>query len=239
MLPATAQITTRLFLAAVLSSMVAFPFCGDDDEKEASTPSPTRNARIDASIEGQFRDLAGRWAEATPRITYTLVNAAGEAEVTYYHRGVNRRIDHTLHGRTTIIIVRDVDGFSCLSDVNTCAQINREAALAASEIVPFLGPLATTDGLDAIVRGAESMEVTDKREIAGIEATCIKATGDLGGISGPTTFCFSEDGLLLFTGYEGPVPLEMTATKVDQSEDSDYDPPYAVASLAPTATASP
>jgi hypothetical protein len=204
---------------------------GDDD----STATPVANASLNTDAEQQFRELTGKWGNASARITYTLTNAAGDAQVVVSRRDSRSRIDHTIAGRTSTVIVREDGGYTCLNATNSCGALSTaDASAAASSFIPFVVPLADTAGVNAIVAGAESMELVEGSEIAGAEATCIKADGNLGDISGPTTFCFSEDGLLLRIKYEGFVPFDMTASAIEDAEESDFDPPYAVPTVPPS-----
>lgn len=147
------------------------------------------------------------------------------------------RIDHTLGDRFTSIVVRENEGYSCSGLSNSCALVSAEEAAEAATFVPYVTTLADSESVNKIISGADSIEIVDSETIAGEEPTCVKATGTLGGIAGPTTFCFSEDGLLLAVKYEGTPAFDMTANEIGEIEDSDFDPPLVVITVPPTASA--
>ena len=226
------RLVTSLLVVLAAALIIA---CGGDDDGGDGTPTVSPGGSINANAVQQLRDLAGKWADVDAKVTYTLTNAAGDANVVVYRQSGNSRIDHTLADRTTTVIVRSDVGYSCSTLGNTCASLPVDQAKESAGFIPFVGPLADSDSLEAMIAGSTGVEGASGRNVAGRDTACVKVSGALSGIPDPATFCFSDDGLLLFISYEGPSGFEMTATSVDEAQDSDFDPPYAVVSPQPTA----
>lgn len=233
---------TIITVAAALAVSLLLAACGgDDDSGGTGTPSPTINTSLDAATVQEFRDLTAKWADASAKITFNLVSNAGGvpagAKVVVYRKAPDVRLDHSSTAKTTIVIVRPEVGYSCTDVARSCAQLSPADAAAAAEFVPFVGPLADSAGVDAIINGATKMEQAEDQEVAGRAVKCIDVSGDLGGLPGEATFCFTEDGLPLSIGYDGGAQaLQLTATAIEEAKDSDFEPPYIVPTLPPTGT---
>jgi hypothetical protein len=229
---------TLFTLILVTLAAIVLVACGDDDDGGGNgTPTVSPGGSINANAVQQLRDLAGKWSGVSGKVTYTLTNAAGDANVVVTRQSGNSRIDHTLADRTTTVIVLSDVGYSCSTLGNTCASLPVDQAKESAGFIPFVGSLADSDSLEAIIAGSSGVEGASGRNIAGRDTACIKISGDLGGIPGPGTFCFSDDGLLLYIGLEGTAAFEMTARNIEEAQESDFEPPYTVVS--PQATAAP
>lgn len=214
---------------------------GDDDPDTTVTVSPEPNPSLDAGATQQLRDLAGKWGETVTKITYALNSASGSltnaSQVVLYQEGPDRRIDNIGVNGTATVIVRTSLGYTCLDTTSTCALLTTEEANSAAEFVPFVSDLADNAGLKAIIAGATELESAPARNVIGRETSCLKAAGNLGGIQGEATWCFTEDGLLLAINYSGGAQtFDMTATTIEGTKATDFEPPYTVATLPPTAT---
>lgn len=232
-LAALATITFALFLL--------FAACGGDDNPGGTvTASPAPNASLDAEATQQLRDLAGKWGAASTKITYDLTSTFGsltsERQVIVYRETPDRRIDYISDSQTTTVIVRPDLGYSCIKIPVTCGLLTTSEAEAAIEF-PFINDLGDSAGLDAIIAGATALESVQDRNVIGRQTKCLTATGDLGGNRGEATWCFSEEGLLLSINYAGAAQtFEMAATAIEGIKVTDFDPPYPVATIPPTAT---
>jgi hypothetical protein len=185
-----------------------------------------------------LRDLAGKWGEARTKITYDLASASGsltsDAQVIVYREAPDRRTDHIAASQTTTVIVRTDLGYVCVDTGATCVLLAAEEAESSAEFVPFVGDLADTAELDAIIAGATALESAPARNVIGRQTNCIRAGVDLGGIPGEATWCFTEDGLLLAVNLSGGAQtFEVTATVIGEPEEADFEPPYAIATIPP------
>jgi hypothetical protein len=229
-------------LAVVLACALTIA-CGDDDNSGTPTASSTAGASQDAGAAEKLRDLAQKWGQAETKITYDLDSTYGstalQAQVIVYRKPPNSRIDYTRTDVANYVIVHEDGGYSCAPQgtSGSCALLSSAEAQSAAAFVPFIEPLASGEGTAAIVAGATTMQSAPDQTIAGQETSCIHAGGNLAGIPGDAIWCFSQDGLLLSQSYVGAgQTFTMTATKIEQVEDSDFDPPYVVITLGPTAS---
>jgi hypothetical protein len=228
-------------ILVVFSSALVWA-CGDDDEDEAERPAATSPAGeimdADESPEaredgGEAADLAGRFGEATFKVTYELtVDGDGgmdDGTMTWYKKGDNLRIDidSEIEGEqvTAIIIDRPDQSYFCtkipgLAEGGTCLEAPGASGEGIGEIVGEVEGVLGDPDVDMVSIGS--------REIAGEDADCFRVTPP--GSEGESEYCVSEDGV--------PLSINTTAAGVETSmeavefssdvSDDDFEPPYPV-----------
>jgi hypothetical protein len=241
----------RLLFAAIAATCLILAACGDDDDSPdgtvTGTPASatgTPAASLDADSVQQLLDFSDGWAEANAKITYDFHSASGstarDAQVVIYQSLPQSRVDIIQPDAMSAIISNEDIGYSCLSqgEAESCALLSASEAEIAADVISFLGDFGNAERTQALLNGLTELATAPSQAVAGHETTCLKATGTLVGIpSASATWCFTEDGLLLhqeFTG--GSLSFNMTATAVEEAQDSDFDPPYPVVTVPPTPT---
>jgi hypothetical protein len=135
-----------------------------------------------------------------------------------------------------------------------CSQEGGDQCLAdppssnVLDVLPFLSSLdpgaieAGLSGLTGDVQIASSSE-----KVAGNDASCVSAEGNIGGQDSFIKWCFASNGLLLFESAAdaaGTSESTLQTTDVGTVSDSDFEPPYPVTEVtevpeSPTPTATP
>jgi len=237
------RLATWLLMPVALAALLLLAACGGSGNSGSSTPTPASSANLDQHVVQQLRDLAAKWAAANAKITYESSSTSGslstQTTAILYEDLPNSRID-VVNADTAITVISRADsGYSCSmqGSQSSCTALSTTEAETAADVIPFLGELSRTDSTSKIIAGATSMDVATPQTVAGKSTTCIHASGNLGQITGEATWCFSGDGLILSQAFKGnATTFTMTATKVEQTQASDFDPPFPVVTAPPSAS---
>lgn len=253
---------TRLrwgFLLLALTSVIFVAFAsacgGDDDDGENSLPTATKPADGDGATtkatpetggdnggEGgdareELRKLASEYEAFEGYVKYTTsgFGDGGPSSMAIYQKGPNSRIDiESSDG--DVILIQNPDGtFMCTVAESQCIKYaaGEDAESLVGGLTSFLDPGTIEDTFD-LPDGVDFD--TSKEKIAGIEAICFSASGDLepdtpGDESGEV--CFSEGGLLLRIKFESSVEsgsFEATEASSDVPDDA-FEIPFDVIDL--------
>ncbi|MCH7617271.1 MAG: hypothetical protein IIB18_05360 [Chloroflexi bacterium] len=243
--------------AIALLGLVAAAACtsGDDDGGDDSDDSDEPAATMDdfdgdGGGEGDDDSLAelaafgGDYDSYTGKVTYDITDFStgdsagltGVTSMTIYQKNGSSRLDIS-NPDDDIIFISTPDASYLCSGGSDCLKYAADDENAGAAVSVFSGLFSADSinrSIDDIPAGLD-FDVTSET-IAGLDATCFKATGDLDpGQAGDESseFCFSDGGLLLRLAFEGADQssiFEATSASEDVL-DSDFDPPYPVIDL--------
>jgi hypothetical protein len=231
---------TLALAAAAVSALSLLAGCGGsaDDVPAGSlgpTVTTTANPNIDAAAVQHLQDLAGKWGQASRKITYSFTSTSGsqtsQAQVVFYHKDSTLRQDIITLDGGTVIAIEGPASYTCVSDNSgqRCNAVSADAAATAAANIPFLVDLGRADKLSQILASATLVEAANGRTIMGQATSCIHATGFLSGLVTDATWCFSDAGLLLGQSYDqSGQAVDMRATTDEGVAPSDLAPPYTV-----------
>jgi hypothetical protein len=207
---------------------------------------------ISEEVSTKFKDLGEEWAKTSVKAAYDIASRTGtettKSTLVLYWAPPKVRADLSsdVGGTSTQTIA-----ISTPDKTYHCSQEGGEQCLAyppSSNVVdalPFLSDFdagvveAGLSGLTGDVQIASSSE-----KVAGNDASCVSAEGNIGGQDSLIKYCFASNGLLLFESAAdaaGTSEFILQATDVGTVSDSDFEPPYPVSEVpeSPTPTATP
>jgi hypothetical protein len=226
----------------VISSLLAWACGGDEEEKPAAPTAPAATSPADETPEavetpqaqegdGEFSDLADKFAQSTFKATYTLGGEGGvtEGSMTWYKKGDRLRMDFEGEAEgqqmSAIFIMLPDKSYLCteipdIAEGGSCYATTGTEGEGVSEMAAELqGTLADPD---------VEIVSTSSRKIAGEDAKCY--TVRLPEAEGESEICLSDDGAPLSTKetVEG-AGSSMEAIEFSRDvSDSDFEPPYPV-----------
>ncbi len=244
-----------LALATMLFVVLASACSGDDNEssdnnatatKEAggessstSKATPTKEAsngggNSDAAKE--LKNFASEYQKFEGYVKYEAKDFGGTdsslTAMAIYQKGDKSRIDIESSEGNVILITTADASYMCSQD--QCLKYPAGDTTGAGAVEGFTSILDPSTIESDFGELPEGVDVNvSKEKIAGIDATCFSASGDLnadtpGDESGE--ICFAEGGLMLRLKFEGggeSGTLEATDARSSLS-DSDFEPPYTV-----------
>ena len=250
-----------LMLGAIaLLGLVAAAACtsGDDDGGDDSDDSDNPAATMDDFDGGDDADgdgdgggdslaelaaFGGDYDSFTGTVTYDITdfstgNTAGLTGVTnmaIYQKDGSSRFDIS-SPEDEIIFISTPDA-SYLCSGSDCLQYASDDANAGAAVSAFTGVFSAASisrGISDLPDGVD-VEVTSET-IAGIDATCFKATGDLDPDQAgdeSSEFCFSDGGLLLRLAFEtdGQSSSFEATSASDDVPASAFEPPFPVTDI--------
>ncbi len=241
--------------AIALLSLVAAAACSDDDDGDGGNgdPTATMDDGGDGDADGDDGDsdslaelaaFGGDYDSFTGKVTYDITDFStgdgagltGITSMTIYQKNGSSRFDIS-NPDDDIIFISTPDASYLCSGGSDCLKYPADDENAGAAVSIFAGVFsaaAISQGINDIPDGVD-VDVTSET-IAGLDATCFKATGDLDpGQAGDESseFCFSDGGLLLRLAFESDGQssnFEATSAS-DDVPDSAFDPPYPVIDL--------
>ena len=241
-----------MMVLALLGGALLFACGGDDDDADGGdVDQPTATEEADGGDGGadggqdtdggddassDLRDLAGKLANKEVKATYQLSGTSDgeslESSFTLYLKPPDTwRVDFSSEGTESIFISKAGTGYLCSAEggEGTCL----ESPVGSAAPIPFLdlftNPESFSSTVDAQLTGLDIER--SSREIAGQDATCFSASGEVEGEQGSVEYCFSDDGILLLVrgGGEDTGEFSIEATSIEGSvTDADFEPPYEV-----------
>jgi len=226
----------------VISSLLAWACGGGGEEKPAAATAPAATSQAGETPEagqtpeaqegdGEFGDLANKFAQATFKATYTLTEEGGltEGSMTWYKKGDSLRMDFA--GETegqqmsAIFIMLPDKSYLCtatpeIAEGGSCYATTGTEGQGVSEMAAELESTLTDPSVEIVS--------TSSRKIAGQDAKCYTVRSP--DIEGDSEICLSEEGAPLSTKetVEGAeTSMEATDFSRDVS-DSDFEPPYPI-----------
>lgn len=168
------------------------------------------------------------------KIVYSFSGTDVDAgTMTFYWKPDGRwRVDFAAGGdEGSVINAGDVSYICTPEDGGMCL----ESPLGGSAIpFPFFGAFTDPGELETFV-GANLGGLDydrSEREIAGVDATCLSASGEVEGEQGQVEICFGDGYMLLFRGGDATGQVTLEATSVETSvPDSDLEPPYEITEI--------
>lgn len=235
--------------AIALLGLVAAAACGDDDDGGGNgDPTATQangdgDGDDDSDSDGDsLADLAAfgsGYDSFTGKVTYEIVDFiggdSGIASMSIYQKDGSSRFDiSSTDGEIIFISTPDATYLCTEGQCLKYAADDETAGAGVDALAGIFSADAITEGIGDIPDGVD-IDVTSEK-IAGIDATCFSATGDLDPDQAgdeSSEFCFSDGGLMLrlkFEGADGSGSFEATSASEDVP-DSDFDPPFDVLDL--------
>lgn len=222
-------------VCVAMFAVLVLTACGGDDGGE--------------EVSKKLRDLGEEWAKTSVKATFTYAMSDEDtpgSTVTLYRDPPKVRMD--VSDETEGI---DVILISTPDKTYVCSQGGGDQCLAyppssdVGNIDSFLSSWdpgaieAELSGLTGNVQIASSSE-----KVAGEEASCVSAEGNIGGQDSFIKFCFATNGLLLLIFWAdaaGTSEWTLQTTDIGTVSDSDFEPPYPVSDApeSPTPTATP
>jgi hypothetical protein len=249
-------------LAIVASALLlSATACGGDNggndktgaDASATPTSGTPGAsQISDEVSKKLKDLGVEWAKTTVKVTYDIASRSGtettKSTLVLYWAPPKVRADLAgdIFGISTPTIVIPTP-----DKTYVCSQEGGDQCLAyppSSNVVDDLPFLSGFDpgAIEADLSGlTDNLQIESSNEkVAGNDASCVSAEGNIGGQDGFTKWCFATNGLLLFESYAdaaGTSEFMFQATDIGTASDSDFEPPYPVSEVpeSPTPTATP
>ena len=219
----------------VASSMLMWACGGGDEEEPGPTGEPAATSAAGETPQagttpeaggdtGQFAELAGKFKNATFKVTYKVSGSATregvEGTMVWYKKGDNLRIDisGTFQGEkmNAVLITRPDQSYFCsdapeMGEGGSCLATPGEAGGGAGEII---------SGLEEALSDPEVEVVgTESREIAGEAAECFTMRSS--GSQGESEVCLSNDGVPLLSKSvlaQGDMVLEAADFSRDVSD---------------------
>ncbi len=192
----------------------------------------------------ELAEFGGDFDSITGKVTYDITDFStgdsagltGVTSMTIYQKNGSSRLDIS-NADDDIIFISTPDASYLCSGGSDCLKYAADDENAGAAVSAFSGLFSADSinrSIDDIPDGSD-FDVTSET-IAGLDATCFKATGDLDpGQAGDESseFCFSDGGLMLRLAFESAgqsSSFEATSASEDVP-DSDFDPPYPVIDL--------
>jgi len=244
-------------LAIVASALLlSATACGGDNggndkagaDASATPTSGTPGAsQISEEISKKLKDLGAEWAKTSVKATYDIASRSGtettKSTLVLYWAPPKVRVDLSDETTQTIVI-------STPDKTYSCSQEGGDQCLAyppsgnVTDALPFLSGFDPS-AIEADLSGLTGLQIESTSEkVAGNDASCVSAEGNIGGTDGFTKWCFATSGSLLsesFADAAGTSEFVFQATDIGTVSDSDFEPPYPVSEVSesPTPSATP
>ncbi len=186
-----------------------------------------------------IKKLTSEYATFTGKIKYEIKDVTGTdttglTAMTFYQRGDKSRVDIESAEGNVIVITTPDASYMCTQNQCLKSAGTSGADSSVAPLMSLIDPSTIESEFGSLPQGIDIK--TSKEKIAGVEATCFSAKGDLdkespGEEAGE--ICMAEGGLLLrlvFTGPDSSVSFEASEASTKVS-DSDFEPPYEVVDL--------
>jgi hypothetical protein len=252
-------LTGLVIVASAL--LLAATACGGDNggnDKTGTDASATPAegtpgaSQISEEVSKKLKDLGEEWAKASVKATYditrTIAAETTKSTLVLYWAPPKVRADFAgdVFGTSAQTIV-----ISTPDKTYVCSQEGGDQCLAyppssnVADDLPFLSnfdPAAIEAGLSGLTSDVQIASSSEK--VAGNDANCVSAEGNIGGQDSLIKWCFASNGLPLFyssSDAAGTSEFVLQATDVGTVSDSDFEPPYPVSEVpeSPTPTATP
>jgi hypothetical protein len=209
----------------------------DDSDRETATPEEDEGDNGDdegGDASADLKKLAEEYKTFTGKVKYTAANFSGDStltSMTIYQKDGKTRVDiESSDGNVTMITTPEAT-FMCSEGQCIKYPADDESAAASVEgFTSLFSPEQIENDFD--LPDGSDLEKSSEN-IAGIDAVCYSASGDLdeataGDESGQV--CFSESGLLLRLAFEGGGEAgSFEATEAaDNVSDGDFEPPFPI-----------
>jgi hypothetical protein len=214
---------------------------GDDTGDDGGDETPTDSGDDSGDSGDPAADLAalaGEYERFEGYVKYAAQNFGGSdsglSSMAIYQKGDSSRIDMESTDGNVIIITTPDATYTCTE--NQCLKYpsGEDTGGLADAFAGLIDP-GTIESEFGNLGDDVDIKVS-KEKIAGVDATCYSATGDLddsvpGDESGEV--CFAEGGLLLrLTSETGGESFTLEATEADTDVPNDaFDPPFEVVDL--------
>lgn len=208
----------------------------DDSDRETATPEEDEGDGDDegGDASSDLKKLADEYKKFTGKVKYNAANFSSDStltSMTIYQKDGKTRVDiESSDGNVTMITTPEA---TYMCSEGQCIKYPADDESAAASVEGFtslFSPEQIEDDFD-LPDGSDLEKSSEK--IAGIDAVCYSASGDLdettaGDESGQV--CFSESGLLLRLAFEGGGEAgSFEATEADDTvADGDFEPPFPV-----------
>jgi len=245
---------------AILASalLLATAACGDDNggnDKTGADASATPAegtpgaSQISEEVSKKLRDLGEEWAKTSVKATFTIAMTdtdTTKSTMTLYWAPPKVRMDMSDETDETNMIV-----ISTPDKTYVCSQEGGDQCLAYppnSNVVdvPAFRRLVDPGAIEAELSGLTgNVQIASSSEkVAGNDASCVSAEGNIGGQDSFIKWCFAANGLPLFESWAdaaGTSEWTLQTTDIGTVSDSDFEPPYPVSEApeSPTPTATP
>lgn len=213
---------------------------GDDADGDGDGDGDSDSLAQLAAFGDDYDSFSGQ-------VSYTITDFGGGdnaglsdiSTMTIYQKGSSSRFDiSSADGDISFISTPDAS-YLCSSGTSggDCLQYPADDVNAGASVASFatlFSASSINEGIDDIPNGVNV--VTSNEEIAGVDATCFTATGDLDPSQAgdeSSQFCFSDGGLMLRLQFESAgetVSFEATSASEDVP-DSAFEPPFPVTDL--------
>jgi hypothetical protein len=206
-------------------------------------------SQMSEEVSKKLRDLGEEWAKTSVKATLTYATTGADTPgttVTLYRDPAKVRMDVSdeTEGINVILIATPDNTY-------VCSQEGGDQCLAyppssdVGDIDSFLSsvdPGAIEAGLSGLTGNVQIASFSEK--VAGEEASCVSAEGNIGEQDSLMKWCFAANGLLLYESWAdaaGTSERTLQATDIGTVSDSDFEPPYPVSQApeSPTPTATP
>ncbi len=226
---------------------------GSDNAGTDPSASPAQGSpgvsQLSDEVSQKLKDLSKQWAKTNAKVTYSITGKtngqASNGSLILYWAPPRVRVDISTDtdgtSNQTITISTPDNTLDCSPDGGgQCLAY--PAVTNAVDALPFLSDFDPA-AIETAIRGFGNdikVESSDEK-VAGSDASCVSATGNLGGQDGSVKSCFGGNGLLLFESSAdaaGVSAFTLQATDIGETSDSDFQPPYPVTE-APTESPAP
>lgn len=248
-----------LLLAGILVLGAAFFACSssdDDNDDGSNEPDATEmtdegeptadtgdsnNNDDSMDVSDELMALAEEFGITNVKVDYEM-SSTGSGEnfdgtMTLYTMPPDSwRMDLNTPDGSIAIINSGGTSYMCAEDAGTGQCF--ESPVGQTIPVPFLSIFTDPDAFQTEIDTAfANVDVTESnREIAGVDAKCFSASGEVEGETGTGEYCFSDSGVLLYlrasgSGFEDGGEFVLTATSVGESAPGDFEPIYDILDL--------
>ncbi len=226
---------------------------GSDNASTDPSATPAQGSpggsQLSDEVSQKLQDLSKEWANTNAKATYSISDKTNgqtsNGSLILYWAPPRVRVDiSTDSGGTssqTITIFTPDNTFDC-SPAGGGQCLAYPAVGNAVDALPLLSDFDPGTVETAISGFSSDVQVESSNEqVAGNDASCVSATGNLGGQDGSVKSCFGGNGLLLFESSAdtaGTSEFTFQAMDIGETSDSDFQPPYPVTE-APTESPAP
>lgn len=192
------------------------------------------------SLADRLRELSDDYEAIEAKVVYDFASTgSGEnedfnTEMTLVSRPPNdSRIEFSTDEGTIITITTSDATYSCIGGTGEDFCFELPTDDSGSDTLPFFGDFTDVDEIRDVADDEADVEIDEfDDKIAGEDANCFRATGDIDGDDGEAVWCFTDDGILLLASFSGITggeegTFQMRAKSFDRDvSDSDFEPPY-------------
>ena len=231
-----------VILASAL--LLAATACGGDNggnDKTGADASATQAegtpgaSQMSEEVSKKLRDLGEEWAKASVKATFTYAMIDTDttgSTMTLYWAPPKVRIDtfDETEGTNMIVISTPDKTYGCSQEGGQClAYPPSSDVVNIDSFLTFLDPAAIEAELSGLTGNVQIASSSEK--VAGNDAICVSAEGNIGEQLSFIKFCFASNGLRLYQSWAdaaGTSEWTLQATDIGTVSDSDFEPPYPV-----------